>query len=150
NPPTITAISPNNGTTNGGTSVTISGTNFVSGATVSLGGVAATSVNVASASSITATTPSHAAGTVDVVVTNPDGQVATLTGGYTCTAALTRPTITAISPNNGTTSGGTSVTIAGRNFLSGTTVSFGGVAATSVNVASASSITATTPSHAAG
>jgi hypothetical protein len=32
---------------------------------------------------ITTSAPAHAAGTVDVVVTNPDGQMAVLSGGYT-------------------------------------------------------------------
>src|SRR6185503_14858639 len=81
--PTVTGVSPNSGTTSGGTSVTIMGTNFVSGATVTFGGAAATNVNVVNASSITATTPAHAAGAVNVVVTNAGGQSGTLAGGYT-------------------------------------------------------------------
>ena len=83
NPPTVTAISPTSGSTSGGTSVTITGTNFVSGATVSLGGSAATGVSVVSSTSITATTPAHAAGAVNVVVTNPDTQSGTLNSGFT-------------------------------------------------------------------
>src|ERR1043165_3810344 len=83
NPPTVTAISPTSGSTSGGTSVTITGTNFVSGATVSLGGSAATGVSVVSSTSITATIPAHAAGAVNVVVTNPDTQSGTLNSGFT-------------------------------------------------------------------
>jgi hypothetical protein len=63
--------------------VSITGTNFVSGATVTLGGAAATSVNVVSASLITAVSASHAAGTVNVVVTNPGPQAVTLTNSFT-------------------------------------------------------------------
>jgi hypothetical protein len=81
--PTVTGINPPNGASTGGTPVTITGTNFVSGATVAIGGVAATGVNVGSSTSITATTGAHAAGTVNVVVTNPDAQSGTLTNGYT-------------------------------------------------------------------
>ena len=76
--PTVSSISPNSGTANGGTTVTITGTGFLSGATVSLGGTAATGVTVVSSTSITATTPAHAAGAVNVVVTNTDGQSGTL------------------------------------------------------------------------
>jgi hypothetical protein len=65
--------------------LTISGANFVAGATVTLGGVAATSVNVTGGSTISAVSPAHAAGTVDVTVTNSDGQSATLVNGYTYT-----------------------------------------------------------------
>ena len=43
---------------------------------MSLGGTAATNVNVVSSTSITATTPAHAAGAVNVVVTNTDAQAA--------------------------------------------------------------------------
>jgi hypothetical protein len=57
--------------------VTISGAGFSSGATVTIGGGAATGVNVASPTSVNATTPTHAVGTADVTVTNPDSQSGT-------------------------------------------------------------------------
>ena len=148
--PTVSTLSPNTGTVNGGTAITITGTGFLAGATVSLGGTAATNVNVASSTSITATTPAHAAGVVNVVVTNTDAQTGTLANGYTYTASNPAPTVTSISPTSGTTAGGTSVTITGTGFLTGTTVSFGATAAPSVNVVGSTSITATTPAHAAG
>jgi len=81
-PPSISAIAPNSGSTLGGTSVTITGGNFASGATVSIGGVAATSVVFVNATKLTATTGAHATGTVSVVVTNPDAQTSTLASGY--------------------------------------------------------------------
>ena len=127
--------------------MTITGTNFIAGATVTFGGTAATSINVASATSITCTTPAHAAGAVNVVVTTSGG-TATSTNGYTYNQAA--PTITNINPTSGSTVGGTNVTITGTNFIAGATVTFGGTAATSINVASATSITCTTPAHAAG
>jgi hypothetical protein len=80
--PTVTSISPNSGSANGGTAVTITGTGFVSGATVSIGGVNATAVTFVSGTSLTATTPAGTVGAQNVVVTNPDGQIGTLTGGY--------------------------------------------------------------------
>ncbi|HEU4872422.1 MAG TPA: IPT/TIG domain-containing protein [Pyrinomonadaceae bacterium] len=146
--PTVTAISPTSGSTSGGTSVTITGTGFSSGATVSLGGAAATNVMVVSPTSITATTSARTAGTVDVVVTNTDTLNGTLSSGYTYTASA--PTVTAISPTSGSTSGGTSVTITGTGFSSGATVSLGGAAATNVMVVSPTSITATTSARGAG
>ena len=79
----VTSISPTSGRTTGGTKVTITGSGFQSGAAVSFGGSAATNVTVLSATSITATTPRHATGTVSVTVTNPNGQSATLVNGYT-------------------------------------------------------------------
>ena len=83
--PTVTSISPNSGTINGGTAVTITGTGFLAGATVSVGGTAATGVTVVNSTSITATTPAHAAGAVNVIVTNSDTQSGTLTQGFTYT-----------------------------------------------------------------
>ncbi|MBI3650152.1 MAG: DUF11 domain-containing protein [Acidobacteria bacterium] len=47
-PPTVTAISPVSGPVAGGTSVTITGTGFQAGATVTLGGTAATNITVVS------------------------------------------------------------------------------------------------------
>ena len=101
------------------------------------------------ATSITAKTPSHATGAVNVVVTNTDGQSGTRTGAYTYTPNPA-PTVTAISPATGPAGGGTPVTITGTGFLTGATVTFGGTSATGVTVVSATSITATAPAHAAG
>ena len=51
--PSITSISPAVGPITGGTGVTVTGTGFVSGTTVKLGGTSATSVVVVSATTIT-------------------------------------------------------------------------------------------------
>jgi hypothetical protein len=85
--PSVTGVAPASGPSNGGTALTITGTNFAPGATVTLGGNAATNVSVVSSTTITATTPPQAAGTVSVTVTNTDGQSGTLTNGFTYTAA---------------------------------------------------------------
>ncbi|MFO7694274.1 MAG: IPT/TIG domain-containing protein [Vicinamibacterales bacterium] len=80
--PTISAISPSSGSTAGGTTVTLTGTNFASGATVTIGGVAATGVTVLSSTSLRAVTGARAAGAADVVVA-VGTQSATLVRGYT-------------------------------------------------------------------
>jgi plastocyanin len=139
--PTISSLAPNNGPPAGGTAVTISGSNFGSGATVKFGTNAATNVNVVSSTSITATTPAHNEGAVDVTVTNSDGQIAIATQGFTYVGLK----ITSVSPNSGSTSGGTNVTIAGSAFQSGATVKFGARSATNVNVVDSSTIIATSP-----
>ena len=148
--PTVTAVNPASGPTTGGTNVTITGTNFVAGATVTFGGTAATGVTFGSATFLTCTTPAHTAGAVDVVVTNPDAQTGTLAAGFTYTSTNPAPTVTAVNPASGPTTGGTSVTITGTNFVAGATVTFGGTAATSVTFGSATSLTCTTPAHTAG
>jgi hypothetical protein len=66
-------INPVRGRTLGGTLVTITGSGFQPGATVKFDGVLATNVTVLSCTSIQCRTPQHAAGTVDVRVTNPGG-----------------------------------------------------------------------------
>ena len=70
--PAVTGISPAAGTTAGGTSVTISGTNFSGATGVKFGSNAATGVTVVSATSITAVSPAGT-GTVDVTVTTASG-----------------------------------------------------------------------------
>ena len=85
--PTVSSVSPNNGPTAGGTGVTITGTNFAAGATVTFGGTAATNVVVVSSTSITATTPAHAAGAVTVTVT-VNGQSGSLSNGFTYNAPV--------------------------------------------------------------
>ena len=145
--PNPTSVSPSSGPIAGGTSVAIAGTNFVKGATATFGSTAATNVVVVSATEITATTPAHAAGAVDVVVTNPNKKSGTLTNGYTYDGP---PDPTSVSPSSGATSGETPVTIGGTGFLVGATVTFGSTAATNVVVVSPTEITATTPAHAAG
>jgi len=77
------SISPASGAASGGAGVTITGTDFVSGATVTIGGVAATGVNVSDYHTITATAPALPAGSLnDVVVTDSDGTSGTLEKGF--------------------------------------------------------------------
>ena len=146
--PTVTSIAPSSGPIAGGTAVTITGANFVSGATVSFGGSAATGVSVVNSTTINATTPAHAAGAVSVTVTNPDAQNGTLANGFTYLGPA--PTVSSVAPTSGPSTGGTAVTITGTSFATGATVTVGGSAATGVTVVNSTTITATTPAHAAG
>ena len=144
--PTVTAISPTVGSIAGGTSVTITGTNFTGATAVTLGGVAATGITVVNDTTITATTGAHAAGVVDVAVTNPSG-TGTGTGLY---GYYSTPTLSGISPTGGPVAGGTSVTLTGTNFTGATGMTVGGVAVTSFTVVNDTTITGTTGAHAAG
>jgi probable HAF family extracellular repeat protein len=76
-PPTVSTVSPSSGPTGGGTSVTITGTNFIGVSAVSFGSSPAASFTVNDATSITATSPPGIDGTVDVTVTTPGGMSAT-------------------------------------------------------------------------
>jgi hypothetical protein len=144
--PTVTAVSPASGSHLGGTPVTITGTNFVSPATVTLGGAVATGVTVTSPTRITATTAGHLPGVVDVVVSSPGNLSGTLTGGFT----YLPPTVTSISPNGGSAAGGTLVTIMGSGFSSPATVTLGAAPATGVTVLYPEVLTALTGAHPSG
>jgi hypothetical protein len=142
-PPTISSVSPNTGSTAGGTPVTITGTNLTGATSVKFGGVAAT-FSVTDDTHIAATSPAGS-GTVDVAVTSPGGS-ATASGAFTYVAPPPpAPTVTSVSPNSGSTAGGTPVTITGTNFLGATAVNFGGTAAASFSVTDATHIAVTSP-----
>jgi hypothetical protein len=131
--PTITAISPTSGPATGGTTVTITGTNFVSaslasankgvrtaatGTSVSIGGNPCGNVQVGSGgTSLTCTTPAGNAGPVDVTVTTPNGSATR--PGFFIFQALTNVTDIAIdlSPKNQTVARGGpfSVTVTATN-----------------------------------
>jgi subtilisin family serine protease len=88
--PTVTGVTPGSGEVGATVGVTVSGTSFQAGATVSVGpGVTVTDVSVTSATQLQATfaiATDAAEGARDVQVTNPGGGQGTLTGGFTVTA----------------------------------------------------------------
>lgn len=146
NTPALTSISPPVGLTSGGLTVTLHGTDLDAATQVSFGGVAATNVSVINGNEVTAITPAHAAGVVDVSLMTPHGS-STLSHGFTYGVA---PSITSISPALGPLSGGAQVTINGSGFLSTTAVKFGTIPAQSYTINSNTSITAAAPSETAG
>ncbi|MDR3508443.1 MAG: putative Ig domain-containing protein [Caulobacteraceae bacterium] len=91
--PTVTGVSPNSGGAAGGTSVTITGTDFTGATAVKFGATNATGFTVNSATQITATAPAGSAGTVDVTVVT--------TGGTSATGASDHFTYTAIALSPG-------------------------------------------------
>jgi hypothetical protein len=145
----VVLVAPLTGTAAGGTAVTITGTGFTGATAVSFGGTAATTFTVDSDTQISATTPAHAAGVVDVSVTTPNG-TSTVPGLFTYLPIPDVPVVILVTPPIGSPAGGTSVTITGTGFTGATAVSFGGTAATSFTVDSSTSISATTPAHPIG
>ena len=138
----VTSVSPAVGAAETPTTVFINGTGFLAGATVTLGG-AATSVAVLSSRSLSASTPIRADGTVDLVVTNPDGQSATLPGAFTyATLAVTQ-----VSPATGII--GRWLRVSGVGFLVGASATLDGRGAR-VIFESSSSLYALAPPHEAG
>jgi hypothetical protein len=88
---TVTSVLPNTGPIAGGTSVTITGTNFSSATGATFDGNAATSFVVVNSTTITCHTPAGSVGAVDVVVQSPDGD-GTLTHGFTYVSVEARVT----------------------------------------------------------
>ena len=149
-PPTVTSVTPSTGATAGATSVAIVGTNFTSVTAVRFGGVNATSYIVNSSTSITAVSPAHAAGVVDVIVTTANGTSSTGSADQFTYAAPPAPTVSSVSPATGPAAGGISISLVGTGFTGATAVTFGATSAASFTVNSATSITAVSPVHAAG
>jgi hypothetical protein len=146
--PTVSSVSPTSGPTAGGTSVTITGTNFTGVTAVKFGTVSATPITVNSGTSITVPTPAGSAATVDVTVTATGGTSATTSADlYTYAAA---PTVSSVGPSSGPTTGGTSVTITGTSFTGVTAVKFGTASANSFSVTSTTSITVPAPAGSMG
>lgn len=151
--PVITSVVPDTAPPTGGKVVMITGSNLTADGqstppSVTFGGVAATKVSIVSPTQVSATTPPHDAGDVTVQVTNPNGESATAAEPFTYTTSSL--TLGSVSPISGPAAGGTQVTITGTNFQAGVGVTFGGLAATSVEVTSSTTIEATTPAHTAG
>lgn len=97
--PTVSSVAPNAGAATGGSAVVITGTGFTFASAVTFGGTAATSFTIDSATQITAVVPAHAAGTVDVVVTNNVGS-GTLSGGFTFnTVSTTVSLVSSLNPS---------------------------------------------------
>ena len=147
NGPTVTSVSPNTGASTGTTFVTVTGTNFTpTGMTVTFGGTQATFAYISS-TSLTAVTPAHSAGVVDVIVTTLAGSSPnTVLDDFTYTGT-SAPVITSISPTSGPV--GTLVTVTGSGFLGSSVVTVGGVSA-SFTVVSDTTITLTVPSTTPG
>ena len=127
-PPSITAVLPATGSSLGSTQVTVSGAGFSAGISVTVGGVFCSSVNVLNASTFTCVPAAHSPGSVEFLVSAPDGSKSALGGGYNYLAPeFPAPTVASISPTSGSSGGGTSVTLTGTGFRAGIVVAIGNV-----------------------
>ncbi len=147
-PPTVTGLSPTTGPALGGNTVIITGTGFTGVTSVYFGDKAATSYTVTSPTQISAVAPSNYGGvTVDVKVTTGGGTSAVSNASKYYYGG---PVITALTPNAGPTTAGTTVIITGTGFTGVTAVYFGEKPAVSYVVNSSTQITASAPSGTAG
>jgi hypothetical protein len=146
--PKITSIQPMNGPTSGGTKVVIAGAGFSSVSHATFGGVPAGAIAVDNDTQITATTPAHPAGKIDIEVATSSGQKNSLPGGFTYQDSTVAPVtlaVASVTPPAGPAVGGTQVTIRGSGFGPAATVKIGGAPASSGSVIDSNSISAVTP-----
>lgn len=141
-PPTFSAVSPNWGYSAGGASVTIVGRGFGVGTpTVTFDGVPATVTN-STDEFIYVTVPPGTVGGADVVVTPQGGTPIPKVNAFTYRV----PLVQSILPEAGPETGGTTITITGEGFGTGTPqVTIGGVPATGIQLLSSTRISVVTP-----
>lgn len=148
-PPTITSFSPANGLSVGGTTVVITGTEFVGlwytiPVSVTVDGYPVQSLSVDSDTQLTITLPPqqpNATSTPPIVITAVGGTVTSTPQSF----RYVNPRVTGISPNSGSATGGTPITITGTNFSGPVNVFLGTNNATSIVVVNSTTITAIAP-----
>jgi von Willebrand factor type A domain/IPT/TIG domain len=111
--PQISSIEANKGLISGGETVVIKGKNFRPGAKVYFGSYLATIQSINS-TEISVLTPIGSQGSVTVKVQNDDGQYATDTFTY-----YAIPTISYVTPNEGSMKGGNKIAVIGSYFMPG-------------------------------
>ena len=151
-PPAVTDVSPAQGLTTGGTTVTVTGAGFTGATAVRFGPTPAASFDVVNDTTIEAVTPARPAALVTVFVEGPTG---TSAGGSPAWFSFldpptAPPTVTDVHPHVGTVDGGTTVTIRGDDLLTATSVSFGPTPAASYTIVNDSTIEAVTPARPVG
>ena len=145
--PSLAGLSPSSAVVGGAAfTLTVNGSNFVSGAVVQWNGAARTTTFV-SATQVTAAIPASdiaASGSAQVTVVNPSpggGTSNALT--FTITTTNPVPSLTGLSPNSAVAGGPAfTLTVNGSNFVSGAVVQWNGAARTTTFV-SAAQVTAT-------
>ena len=143
--PSVTGLLPAQGPNAGGTQVSITGTNLAGASAVDFGSVQVTSFASDTSDEITLLSPAGS-GTVDVTVVTPNGtSVTSPADQFNYVAAPAAPSVTAIAPATGLTTGGTTVTITGTNLANASAVDFGSVQVTSFLSDTANEITLASP-----
>lgn len=143
-PPTVSTVSPTRGPAAGGTEVTLTGTNFAAGVSVSVDSLTAPVVSF-TPTQLVVRMPAHAPAAAGLIVTNPDSQSVIPTASYTYVEG--GPAVTYVLPAAGPIAGGNTVTIVGSGF-SNSAVFFGATPAT-VLTRTAQMMTVRVPARAA-
>jgi hypothetical protein len=144
-PPTITGVEPAHVSTLGGTVLTILGTELAVGCAVHVAGKAVPAAR-AHGGRLEAVVQAHAAGEVDLVVQNPDGQRVRRERAL---VFADPPVLRGVEPAEDLTVGGAEVHLHGESFERGCVVLFAGSPIEAVTYVSATELSVTAPAHAA-
>ena len=144
-PPGITQVTPLQGSTLGGTVISITGSGLSGVTAVSIGGAPCAAVTVLSPTLVRATTPPGVVGQAAISVTASSGTTLAPTP-----FTYVMQQVSSIVPNTGSYPGGTTITITGAYLAATTGVTIGGVPATNVVAVSATQVTAVTPAGSVG
>ena len=144
-PGEVTSVTPLHGSILGGTQITINGANLAGTLAVKIDGVACTNLQVLSPTLVKAVTPAGVAGAASIAVISAAGtQLAPSPFTYV------QLSISSVSPNQGSFSGGTAIRITGTFLNGATSVKVGGVPATNVVAVDSTTVTAVTPAGSVG
>lgn len=142
--PSITQVYPNVVSQSGGTTILVSGSNFVSPLTVNFVddfAITPLTPTIINSSAFTVVTPARvSAPSAYLNVTNSIGS-----GISSYLPFVTAPVINTVTPNTGSPTGGTSVTLSGSNFYAPISVSFGGTASSNVTITNSNVAVAIAP-----
>jgi hypothetical protein len=80
--PELSSVTPSSRARAGGTRITLSGSNFVSGTVAYVAGLPLSNLTFVDSNTLQGTTPPNAAGNLDILIINPDGTSTVLTGSF--------------------------------------------------------------------
>jgi hypothetical protein len=146
--PAVSALSTPAGPLRGGLVLTVTGTRLGLATGVDFSGVPGTGLVRVSDTTLRITAPARSVGTVDFRVTTPGGISPVVPAARFTYQAV--PTVTAVSPTLAPTKGGGTVTLTGTAYDRVSSVTFGGVAPTTVTRLSATQLRVILPAHAEG
>ena len=143
---TVTSVTPTGGSRLGGTAVTVTGTNFQPGATITIGGCPLDSLVIVSSTSATGITRRCYSGVADVRVVNAVGSHAKAVGAYTYSSG----SIVSVNPNRIPPGGGAVSIVVQDIDLRFASIKIGGLTPTFYGTPSGSSIIVSVGAHAIG
>lgn len=119
--PVLSSVSPNSGTTAGGTPLTLTGSNFSTATSVTIGGLAV-SFSIVNNTTITFASPAHAAGATSIAVTGPGGTSGSVTFTYSTPISGAAPVWSTVNPWVVQPAAGAAITVTGSGFTGGSII----------------------------